>query len=72
MTKLFGAIVADEVIYDLIIEGFERDNEKKTLEIKSFTIGDVGAGAVETKDYKILFQTVYQAFEKVALMQNQI
>jgi hypothetical protein len=36
--------VADEVIYDLFVEGFDKDNEKKTLEIKTFTIGDVGAG----------------------------
>ena len=68
--QLFSAIVSDEVIYDLFLEGFEKDNEKKTVEIKTFTIGDVGAGVVQNKDYQMLFKTLFNTFEKITIMQN--
>ena len=50
LEALFRGMVQNEVVQELIGEGYERDTNQKTLEIKTFTINDVMAPVKKGED----------------------
>jgi len=65
---LFRIMVANEVVNDLILAGFERDTNQKTIEIKTFTIADVMAPTKKVLSDENLFDVLASAFDKTAHM----
>ena len=69
---LFRAMIVNEVVSELVMEGLERDQTQKTLEIKTFTINDVMAPTKKVLDGQSLFQVLYLAFAGTAHLLNVI